>query len=49
MRSPSANAGVGLVGIAIDVGRCERDVVVAADQRAHLLRLEVVGVVVARR
>ena len=48
MRSPSANAGVGLVGIAIKSTRLERDLVVAADERAHLLGLQVVRVVVAR-
>ena len=47
-RSPIRKAGVGLVGIAIDVDApANALLVVAPDQRAHLLRLQIVGVVVA--
>ena len=45
--SPSLNAVVGAVGDDQHVGLLERRLEVAADQRAHLLRLAVVGVVVA--
>ena len=47
--SPIGNATVGDVGVAIRSTVVERRVEVAPDQRAHLLRLAVVGVVVAGR
>ena len=47
--SPSSNAGVGDVARDQHVELLVHAVEVAADERAHLLRLEVVGVVVAGR
>ena len=47
VRSPSLNAGRGVVGIAIASTVCERVLEVAANQRADLLRLQIIGVVVA--
>jgi hypothetical protein len=48
-RSPIGNAVVGVVGETSTSTDCERRVEVAGDEGTDLLRLPVVGVVVARR
>ena len=47
--SPSAKAATGVVGVRMTSTSCEGLVEVALDQRAHLLRLEIIGVVIAGR
>ena len=49
MFSPCANAADGAVGVDQRIDPCERLGEVAQDQRAHLLRPQVVGVVIAGR